>query len=505
MAVGAYVAPAFAAPSLSEQGCPGDGCTATYTADGPTHQLIVGNEAGSLTLRNTMGSPPDWAIPAVCTQGEDAFKPGQWVITCPGGRYRSMVLNVASFAGAKSEVNIDSAFESVTFNGGADRDDLVVSQDANVVAYGNDGDDSLQIFPNVAGTDRLYGGAGLDRLHGSLGDDLLDGGPGDDLIGPAGLCYVFCASAEVDFGADTIIGGEGVDTKAYQGLLSERASGVSVTFDGVANDGEPGEGDNVHPDVENATGTAHADRLIGTAAANVLSGGAGSDRIEAGAGPDELLGDGEYGPFLGDEAGDDHLDAGPGRDTVVAHGGNDRVLARDGQPDDVNCGDGTDTAELDPPNPRRPTDEGGRSLSIDFGFDEYAGRVDGDCETIATGGSTGGALLLRRLRLRPVAFRPALRGGPVASAARRGTRVSYRLSTAGTVRFTVQRKLRGRWKRQAGSFKRRSRKAGGVSFRFTGRLAKRALSPGRYRLVAKPRSKTAQVGKTVRAAFRILP
>jgi len=103
-----------------------------------------------------------------------------------------------------------------------------------------------------------------------------------------------------------------------------------------------------------------------------------------------------------------------------------------------------------------------------------------------------------------------------------GTRVSYTLSLAAKVRFTVQRATLGRkvGKRCAtptktnrrqrscaryvavmGSFT-RARKSGGDRFTFTGRLAALKLRTGRYRLTASPSAGTHK-GKTGRASFRI--
>jgi Bacterial Ig domain len=130
--------------------------------------------------------------------------------------------------------------------------------------------------------------------------------------------------------------------------------------------------------------------------------------------------------------------------------------------------------------------------------------------------------LLSALRVSPRRFRPARRGGSVASA-RRGTRVSFALDRAASVRFTVARRMLGRRSgrrcvaptrrnRSAkrcirfvavkGSFKRAGR-PGVNSFRFTGRMRRRALAPGRYVLRARPTA-AGVAGKTVRAAFTIL-
>jgi uncharacterized delta-60 repeat protein len=131
--------------------------------------------------------------------------------------------------------------------------------------------------------------------------------------------------------------------------------------------------------------------------------------------------------------------------------------------------------------------------------------------------------ILSRLRIKPARFPAARRGGSIAAARRRGAKVSYIDSQAATTTFTVARVLPGRkrgrrcvkprprnrggkrctrFARLRGSF-RHVDKAGKNSFRFTGRLRRRALRPGRYRLTARPRLK-GTAGKRVSVRFRII-
>lgn len=109
------------------------------------------------------------------------------------------------------------------------------------------------------------------------------------------------------------------------------------------------------------------------------------------------------------------------------------------------------------------------------------------------------------LRVTRRSFRAA-RSGPAVQAGRPGTRVSYALDGAATVRFDVRRIRPGRRAgescvkpghanrgqpscerlvRVRGGFS-RSRPAGGDRFTFTGRVGGRTLRPGRYFLFAKP-------------------
>ena len=139
-----------------------------------------------------------------------------------------------------------------------------------------------------------------------------------------------------------------------------------------------------------------------------------------------------------------------------------------------------------------------------------------------TSSPVAGLAKTSHLSISPNAFLAA-GSGPSALAARRtGARVSYTLNLAASVRFTVERPVRGRRVKGHCVAKRKSNrrsrsctrystlrgsftlkgKAGANSFRFTGRIAGRRLRPGRYRLVATP-SVGARAGTSARAEFRI--
>jgi hypothetical protein len=155
------------------------------------------------------------------------------------------------------------------------------------------GSDLSAPIVGTSADDEIYGRAGDDRIGGGGGNDDLDGGPG----------------------ADDMHGGPGNDAASYP----PTGTGVDVTLDDRPNDGAPGEGDNVHSDVEAVYGGNGDDHLVGDAAANTLDGGGGEDTIVGGHGLDGLYG-------------------GAGRD---------KVEARDGELDVVDCGPGMDRAELD--------------------------------------------------------------------------------------------------------------------------------------------------------------
>jgi hypothetical protein len=133
---------------------------------------------------------------------------------------------------------------------------------------------------------------------------------------------------------------------------------------------------------------------------------------------------------------------------------------------------------------------------------------------------------VRSLRVSRGAFRPPRSGPSIAAATApksTGTRVSYVLNTAASVRFTVVRIAAGRTvsrhcvKSTAhnrkgkpcllltavhGQFT-RSRPAGSDSFTFRGRLSGRALATGQYRLVATPTT-GGRAGVPSAATFRVV-
>jgi Ca2+-binding RTX toxin-like protein len=161
---------------------------------------------------------------------------------------------------------------------------------------GGDGGDSFGFFGKTRHV--VFGGGGSDTLYSGPGPELFDGGYGGD---PAG----------VDAPSN--------DTVTYAG----RDAGVTVTLDGLADDGVPGEHDEILPTVERVIGTSHADTLVGPASVPdnrvyTLQGGAGNDTIGGGAGRDAIYGGPGNDTVISLSGGKDAVDCGPGDDTAVA-------------------------------------------------------------------------------------------------------------------------------------------------------------------------------------------
>jgi RTX calcium-binding nonapeptide repeat (4 copies) len=248
-----------------------------------------------------------------------------------------------------------------TLNGGAGADgidggagaDVLSGGPGNDLLGGGDGDDHVN---GDNGDDAVSGGAGNDQVAGEAGNDSVDGGAGDDSLEFGGADV----PAGVGAGADDLHGGDGVDLLSY----NDHATAITLTLDGQPGDGGPGEGDNVHDDIETVIGTTLADTMTGDDLGQDLYGNGGDDTI-TGLGGDDLLNGGTgadtiYGgpgdDALEGSADGDYLDGGPGQDSFEGDneclaepctGGSDNIQARDGEQDTVNCGVGADTATVD--------------------------------------------------------------------------------------------------------------------------------------------------------------
>ncbi|MFC4069635.1 calcium-binding protein [Actinoplanes subglobosus] len=214
------------------------------------------------------------------------------------------------------------AITRIEVSSGAGNDRVVTDVTIPVTVHGGDGDDQLtdraggNELSGDTGSDWLYGGAGDDRLSGGDGGDQIHGEAGDDTMdGGAGTDF-FVAGFDLD-GTDVLRGGDGDDYADY----SRRSAPVTVTLDGIADDGSAGEND-VLSGIESVRAGSGDDRLAGDDEANTLDGGAGNDRIVGLGGDDSLYGD------RGDDAveggaGADSLAGGLGRDTVLGGAGDD--------------------------------------------------------------------------------------------------------------------------------------------------------------------------------------
>ena len=307
--------------------------------------------------------------------------PGSAYVTAGG------VLTVASAWNERSDMRVEQSGTSVT-----------VSDPAGLDAVGSK---CTQVDPtrvtctgaisaNISGSyqaDTLRMLAPLpSTMNGGTTGDVLYGGPrGDTLNGEAGP-DVFHPGT----GADRVNGGDGNDSANY----GDRTAALALSLDGVANDGQSWEGDNLATDIEQLIGGSGNDRLVGSNTANALwgqagddvldgrgagdwvNGGAGSDtadyssrtkpvslsldpnandgetgeadwistdieRLIGGFGADTLLG-GAGADRLEGRDGNDTIDGAGGADVIRGDGGSDSIRSRDLVPDNVECGGSKD-------------------------------------------------------------------------------------------------------------------------------------------------------------------
>jgi Ca2+-binding RTX toxin-like protein len=288
---------------------------------------------------------------------------------------------------------------NVSMGGGDDRISSYMT-DAPSAKYarydmgaGNDffegyGSDIVQGGP---GNDKINGMSGDDEIDGGDGTDTLDGGPGADIIrGGAGDDSLKSDPMEERSG-DVIDGGPGRDS-ITDWMRGDPATEqlVTVTLDGVADDGFPGEGDNVTnmelvesygslryvgtdgDDIASAsevgsraelTGKGGNDQLKGTDRDDTIDGGAGNDNITGGYGNDVIVGGPGQDKIVADRDGrcnELHCDLSPGS-------ASDTIDAADGEVDNISCGAGQDSVKAD-----------------------AADVVAPDCETVTRAGAAAG-------------------------------------------------------------------------------------------------------------------
>ena len=137
--------------------------------------------------------------------------------------------DTADYSAADGGVNVNLATAEVSGADGADAPSSIENATGSSFADSLAGDARANV---------LSGGDGNDTVIGRAGDDTVNGGPGDDAL----------QEETAANGADVLSGGPGRDQVDY----AQRASAVSVTLNGIADDGEAGERDNVLPDVDAA-------------------------------------------------------------------------------------------------------------------------------------------------------------------------------------------------------------------------------------------------------------
>jgi hypothetical protein len=391
-------------------------------------------------------------------------------IICDRDPHRAIRVEGSNLRDYMSVFSTDDVPDSipVTFNGRGGNDTLKdaygVGSTGGRTLNGGDGDDELSGFQ---GNDALDGGEGNDKVDGGDGNDIVRGGGGDDEV--HGDFYYGPGSDVIDGGPGNDIVEDWDDPEKL-----DRQPQINVTQDGIANDGRPGENDNV-TNIEqfdlyitgNVTGTDANEKIRLLNPAN-----SGSSTLRGMGGDDEVIGY-DFDDTIDGGAGRDHVEGGMGNDTVVGgpgqdviYGdatssyctwysckipfGNDTVDARDGEADQVDCGIGEDTATVD-------------KIDTVVNCEKVIGADSNG--TPGGGGGPGGS------------GGPGAGGVTIASAKLRGTALKVKVACASAC--TVKGTLKAAGKK-IGSGKKKAAKAGTVSMtvKLT-KKAKRSLKRGK--------------------------
>ena len=169
----------------------------------------------------------------------------------------------------------------------------------------------------------LKGGRGNDSLSGGAGPDTLDGGPANDYLFGGGDDDRLIGGGE----SDLLLGGDGLrDTADY----STRTRDLDIDISGHdADDGEAGEADSVHADIEIIlAGSGHDQLGVSSGTRCTMFGGAGDDTFHGGRAINVFVG-------------------GPGQDRAFGYDGNDVFYFEDGEADTLDGGAGDDSMDAD--------------------------------------------------------------------------------------------------------------------------------------------------------------
>jgi hypothetical protein len=257
------------------------------TQDLTTHTVSCSLGSGGWTSLLVQPGPGDDVIDA----RDEAALP----LTVLGGDGDDTLLGTANHDDLEGEGGNDyvEGFGGNDTLSGGDGDDQLLGDDGIDTITGDAGNDDIT---GGAAGDILDGGDGGDTISGGAGDDNLTGGTGEDYLSGGDDVDTLDGGADHDIlipglgTGDVVKGGDGFDEVSY----AERTTAVSVSLDGQANDGSPGENDNVAADVEDIATGAGNDAVTGDGAASVIATGAGDDVVNARNGvPDTVLcGDG---------------------------------------------------------------------------------------------------------------------------------------------------------------------------------------------------------------------
>ena len=275
-----------------------NGTTLTLTGDDAADRVVIGEDAGNLTMTVNGGAPIT------------DFGTG----TLPANNTIDLVANAG---GGDDEITITTAnLRSVTADGGAGDDILTGNNDADTLSGGE-------------GDDRVIGARGGDTMSGGNGNDTLvwnNGDGSDTMNGDGNTDEIEVNGAVTQADTFTVKPNPADLTRVRFDRLNLVAFNLNISAERITVNGLGGD--------DSITGEAGLAPLI----AMTANGGTGADTITGGDGADLITG--------GDDA--DTLSGGGGDDRIVGDRGGDTMSGGDGDDTTVwNNGDGSDTMNGD--------------------------------------------------------------------------------------------------------------------------------------------------------------
>ena len=234
-----------------------------------------------------------------------------------------------------------------TLTGGLGNDSSLQGEGGNDTLSGDVGGDNLS---GGEGDDSITGGDGNDSLSDPAGTNSFDAGDGDDsLSGGTGTDTMFFGPGNDYFNTGSVVGPDVIDGgpgRDYVGFYNQ-GEPLTLSLDGVANDGQAGQNANLIA-IESLDGGQANDVITGSPGPDTLYGEAGSDSIDGGDGNDTIYGyshgdtlnGGNGSDALYGDAGDDAMNGGTGSDLLYGYEGADDLLGGDGR-DTVDYGGGS--------------------------------------------------------------------------------------------------------------------------------------------------------------------
>ena len=316
--------PAGSVTSIRIEGMGGDDTLRLGNADGSAAPNLPARLVGGGGNDILVGGPADDTLsggPGINSldgaAGRDVLNGGGGFSTADYSRRTTGVTVVLPGVGLNefSENNLYSSRgeDTIRFDVGAavggSGDDSLEGGDGTTL-YGGPGDDTLRVgYVNIdvnIGNITLYGGPGNDSLYGDENADAMAfGEEGDDTFHPH------------EYGGLGVSGGPGTDTVTGNGFfeygLDFDASGTSVEVIFGSDQNDVLAGSDAAETIDGGLGN---DTIDGRGGDDVIDGGGGNDVLTGGAGRDQLRGGEGDDTLFSRDAIPDTLDGGPGADTA---------------------------------------------------------------------------------------------------------------------------------------------------------------------------------------------